>query len=192
MTQTTPHPSGAARGTPDGWTHRVLSALGRAEMAVGCVALTLIFVLVLLQAAQRYAPWDSFPWTGELSRFCLVWLTFSVLGLLLTRDEHLALQLADQIPSPTVVKAVHVLALLVVAAVSVGGVAEAVNLVEVQHVLRSPAMGMRMSWLYAIPLLGFASTAVRALVAAVDVLRFGPRLPEPDEETPGLEGRAFE
>ncbi|MDO5739983.1 MAG: TRAP transporter small permease subunit [Ornithinimicrobium sp.] len=155
---------------------RWLAYLGAGEMALSCAAATLIFVLVLWQAIQRYLPLQSLPWTGELSRFCMVWLTFAVMGLLLTRDEHITLQLVDGIKNRALLSAVHVFALLVVAAVSVGGVAEAWNLIQVQKVLHSPALGMPMSWLYVIPLLGFASTLLRAVVGAVDVVRVGPQV----------------
>jgi hypothetical protein len=54
------------------------------ELSIGVAALLLIFALVLLQAAQRYLPIDGWPWTGELARFGLVWLTFVVAGVLVS------------------------------------------------------------------------------------------------------------
>ena len=56
---------------------------------------------------------------------------------------------------------------VVVAAVGVGLTAEAWSLIETQAILKSPAMRMPMSWLYAISLIGFVSTILRASVAAV-------------------------
>jgi TRAP-type transport system small permease protein len=67
----------------------------RVELAIGAAALVLIFLLVLAQAAQRYLPVPGVPWTGELARFCLVWLTISVAGVLVTTDSHVALQVVD-------------------------------------------------------------------------------------------------
>lgn len=180
MTRTTEPPAAEPRRTP-GWAAWV----GRFEMAIGGVALSLIFVMVLIQALQRYTPWSGLAFTGELARFSMVWLTFSVIGVLLTRDEHIALKLVDGITNRRLLTGIHVFALLVVAAVGVGGVAEAVNLVQTQARISSPSMGMPMSWLFMIPALGFISLVVRSLVGAYQVLRHGP--PEPPEDASATE-----
>lgn len=161
----------------DGAPHRTptwLAWVGRLEMAVGCVALALIFVSVLIQAVQRYSPFQGLPWTGELARFSLVWVTFSVVGLLITRHDHITVQLVDTIRNDKLLTGVQVFALLVVAAVGVGGFAESFNLVRTQARLSSPAMGMPMSWLFLVPAFGFASLVVRSLAEAWLVLRHGP------------------
>ena len=48
-----------------------------------------------------------------------------------------------------------------------------------QGILRSPAMGMPMSWLYAISIVGFVSTTLRATVAAARFAVLGA--PDPHE-----------
>jgi TRAP-type transport system small permease protein len=156
---------------------RVVKAVTAVELALGAIALLLIFFLVLLQAAQRYLPIDGWSWTGELARFSLVWLTFVVAGVLVTLDSHIAIEMVDSVRSPAVRTAVRVFSCLVVAAVGVGLCAEAWNLITTQGVLKSPAMRMPMSWLYAVSLIGFVSVVVRALVAAVTYAVLGA--PEP-------------
>ena len=143
----------------------------RAELAIGAMALVLIFLLVLVQAAQRYLPVSGWPWTGELARFCLVWLTVSVAGVLVTTDSHIALQLVDGIKNPVFVRVVRVVAALTVAAVGAAFALEAWDLMASQGRLRSPSLRMPLTWLYLFPLLGFLSTAVRGVVAAVGFAR---------------------
>ena len=65
------------------------------ELTIGVAALVLIFGLVLVQAAQRYLPIDGWPWSGELARFCLVWLTFVLAGVLVTNDSHISIEMID-------------------------------------------------------------------------------------------------
>ena len=137
------------------------------ELALGVATLLVIFGLVLLQAGQRYLPIDGWPWTGELARFCLVWLTFVVAGVLVTTDSHISIELVDGVRSEPVRRVARVVSCLVVAAVGVGLCAEAWELAHTQGILKSPAMGMPMSWLYAVSLVGFVSVVVRSLVAAV-------------------------
>lgn len=80
------------------------------EVSIAGLAAALIFVLVLVQAGQRYLPIDGWTWTGELARYGLVWVTFTAAGVLVTRDGHIALQLVDNLKSQVAVRAIHVIA----------------------------------------------------------------------------------
>jgi TRAP-type transport system small permease protein len=163
---------------PPAWVARPIRWVTGFELALGVAALLLIFFLVLMQALQRYLPIDGWSFTGELARFSLVWLTFLVAGVLVSSDSHIAIEVVDSVPSALVRRVVRVLSCLIVAAVGVGLVNEALALVESQGVISSPALGMPMSWLYGIPLIGFVSIVVRALVAAVRFAVLG--VPERD------------
>jgi len=168
---------------PPAWVSRSVRVVTAIELAIGAVALLLIFFLVLVQAGQRYLPFDGWSWTGELARFSLVWLTFVVAGVLVTTDSHIAIEMIDMVQSPLVRRVVRVISCLVVAAIGVGLSAEAWELTQSQGLLKSPAMRMPMSWLYGISLIGFVSTTIRALVAAIVFAVVGA--PEPrdiDEE----------
>ncbi len=156
---------------------RVVRFVTGVELALGVACLLLIFGLVLLQAAQRYLPIDGWPWTGELARFALVWLTFLVAGVLVTTDSHICIEMIDSVPSELVRRVVRVISCLIVAAIGVALCAEAWELAHSQGILKSPALGMPMSWLYAVSLIGFVSVVVRALVAAVTYAVLG--VPEP-------------
>jgi TRAP-type C4-dicarboxylate transport system permease small subunit len=168
---------------PPTWVSRSVRVVTSIELAIGAVALLLIFFLVLVQAGQRYLPFDGWSWTGELARFSLVWLTFVVAGVLVTSDSHIAIEMIDMVRSPLVRRVVRVISCLVVAAIGVGLTAEAWELTSTQGLLKSPAMRMPMSWLYGISLIGFISTTIRAVVAAIVYAVVGA--PEPrdiDEE----------
>ncbi|MCO1653778.1 TRAP transporter small permease [Pseudonocardia humida] len=167
----------------------VATVLHRVEIGIGAVTLVVLFLLVLVQAGQRYLPVEGWAWTGELARFCLVWLTFTVAGALVSSDSHIALQVADMIPREGLVRAVRVFAALMVAVIGAGFAVEAWDLVTSQTRIRSPAMGMPLSWLYVLPLLGFVSTAVRGAVLAVHIARHGvPHDDHDDEEPAGAPG----
>jgi TRAP-type C4-dicarboxylate transport system permease small subunit len=160
------------------------------ELAVGVVAVLLIFSLVLVQAGQRYLPFEGWSWTGELARFCLVWLTFAVAGVLVTSDSHIAIELVDGIRNPLVVRVVRVVACLVVAVIGAGLAVEAWVLVFDRPPIKSPALQMPMSWLYVPLLLGFASTTVRALVAALAYAVVGVPERDDDEDVAAAGGTA--
>jgi TRAP-type C4-dicarboxylate transport system permease small subunit len=159
------------------WLGRVGRVLTAVELTIGIAALVLIFGLVLLQAAQRYLPIDGWPWTGELARFCLVWLTFVVAGVLVTTDSHISIEMIDMVPGDLLRRVVRVISCLIVAAIGVGLCLEAWELTQTQGILKSPAMQMPMSWLYAVSMIGFVSVVVRALIAALQYAVLG--VPEP-------------
>lgn len=154
-------------------TLRVLTGI---ELAIGVTFLVVIFVLVLFQALQRHLPIDQIAWTGEVSRFCLVWLTFSAAGVLVTTRGHIALEIVDVMPSRAVVRVTQALALLIVAAVAIGLVVEAVVLIDSQGIITSPVLRIPMSLVYIPLLIGVTSTAIRALAQAGRIAVRGPIL----------------
>ncbi|MDE3722900.1 TRAP transporter small permease subunit [Nocardiopsis sp. N85] len=172
-----PHP-------PDPTTPRtrpaVLRRLERAELTTGAVMLTVIFALMLTQAVQRHLPLAGWVWTGELARYGLVWLTFSVAGYLVGRDEHITLKLVDFFLRGWALRAVWILANLVVAAVSAGLVVEAFALVFGGSPQTTPALGIPLSWTYVIPMIGLTLAGLRAL--ANTLLPTPPALETPPRE----------
>lgn len=176
------------RGTSGG-IRRLLTVLGVIELTLGSLSLVAILVLVFHQALQRYLPIDQIAWTGEVARFSLVWLTFSVAGWLVTARGHIALEIVDTIPRPQLVRAVQVFALVIVAATGAGLTIEAWALVTTQGIIKSPVLRLPMSWVYVPVLFGAASTTVRAALAAWDVARHGPWI-DPSEVDAETEERA--
>ncbi|MEU3019888.1 MULTISPECIES: TRAP transporter small permease subunit [unclassified Nocardiopsis] len=159
MTQP-PDPNDTGPPSP---ARRVVRCLERAELAVGALLLTLVFALMLVQATQRHLPVAGWVWTGELARFGLVWLTFSLVGYLVGRDEHITLKLVDHVARGRVLRGVWVLANVVVAAVSFGFVLEAASLVFGGSPQSTPALDIPLSWTYVIPMIGLSLAALRAL-----------------------------
>ncbi|WP_164704427.1 TRAP transporter small permease [Blastococcus litoris] len=137
------------------------------EIGLAAVATVVMFLCVLVQAGQRYLPFEGWTWTGELARFCLVWLTFVMAGVLVTSEGHISLEVIDLVENPLVVRVVRVFASVVVALVGVGFAVEAWDQLVSQGPLKSPALRLPMAWFYVLPLIGFVSTAIRATAAAV-------------------------
>ncbi|GAB3713493.1 TRAP transporter small permease [Nocardiopsis nanhaiensis] len=170
-----PHDTGPPPAKP-----ALIRWLEKAELTTGGLLLAVIFVPMLVQATQRHLPVDGWVWTGELARFGLVWLAFSLAGYLVGRDDHITLKLVDHIASGWVLRAVWILANLVIAAVSIGFVVESAELVFGGSPQTTPAMNIPMSWTYVIPMVGLSLAALRALANTL--------LPEP----PALESRPEE
>lgn len=176
--------SGGSATRPTGRTALRLAVRVATAVEIGAASLAaaMIFVLILIEAGQRYLPVDGWTWTGELARYSLVWLTFTATGVLVTRDGHIALQVVDGIRSEIVVRLVHVLALAIVSATGAGFAYACWDLIQNSGQLTTPSLGLPMKWVYVPPLVGFVSTAIRAAVAAVEVAVHGVRVHDHSDE----------
>lgn len=162
-------------------SRRVVDILTRLELGFGAIMLLIILVLVFLQAAQRHSPFDSVAWTGEVSRFALAWLTFSVAGVLITHRGHITLEVVDTLPAPKLIRVVQVFSLVVVAVVALGLSREAWDLIQTSSALSSPVLGLTMSIVYIPVFVGMVSTVIRSLAAAWSIAKNGPIIPDIEE-----------
>ncbi|WP_403023249.1 TRAP transporter small permease [Salinibacterium sp. GXW1014] len=160
---------------------RLVAVLTAIEIVIGSIAILAILVLVFTQAAQRHTPFEGFAWTGELGKFSMIWLSFSVIGVLITTRGHIALEVVDTLKNPMVVRVVQTLALVIVAIVGFGLAMEAWGLVSTQSIIKSPVLRLPMSLVYIPVLVGVISLTIRSLVAALDVAINGPKLSDYDE-----------
>lgn len=154
----------------------VLRWLSAVEGFIGGLLVAMLFVLVLIQAAQRYLPTGGWVWTGELARFGLVWLTFAMAGYLAARDGHISLKLIDYVAKGRVLRLVGIFAHVMVAIVCLNLAYEAFDLAMRPSRQVSPAMGLPTNAFYFIPLAGLVLTTVRSIVSI-----FVPE-PEGDDE----------
>ena len=141
---------------------KVLRGLELAEATIGVLVLLGIVLLVMIQVLVRFTSFAGWTWTGELARFGLVWLTFVMMGYLQGRDEHITLDAIDHLLSERGRQIAFTVAYLIVGVISVAFVYEGLGLMDKQARIRSSAARLPMSWVYAVPTLGFALTAVRA------------------------------
>jgi TRAP-type C4-dicarboxylate transport system permease small subunit len=143
---------------------RILRAWAAAEMWIACVVLVLIFVSVLWQVVSRYVPSLNWPAVGEVANYSLIVLTFIMVGYLIGRNGHISIKIIDYIIKGrafAVVKAVSAACTAVICAVLAW---EAVGLIQAYPNRVTAALEIPVWLLYAVPLVGFASGAVRAVV----------------------------
>jgi len=158
-------PPSSARPTKSLWREpRILRAWAATELAIACVFLVIIFLSVLWQVINRYAPILNWPGVGELANYSLIVLTFIMVGYLIGTNGHITIQIVDYVAKGrafTVVKAVSAASTAVICALLVR---EAIGLIEAYPTRTTAALGIPLWILYAVPLVGFASGVVRAVV----------------------------
>lgn len=134
------------------------------EISVGALLLAAILVLIMAQVVVRFTPLGGWVWTGELARFSLVWLTFATVGYLIMRDKHISIDIVNHLLPHRGRRVVEIIAHLVVAAICAAMFYEGLALVRTQSGIRSSAAEISLAFVYAIPTIGFALGAVRALI----------------------------
>jgi TRAP-type C4-dicarboxylate transport system permease small subunit len=147
-----------------GWGRGLLKAVGFAEQVVGASLIVIILALVLLQVAQRYLPGGGWVWTGEVARLALVWCTFALSGYLMAQDRHISIRVIDLLLPVRALGVVKLLAHVVVVLASAAMCYATIRLIGDDIGQLTPAAGIPVAWIYLMPMVGFALTALRGLL----------------------------
>jgi TRAP-type C4-dicarboxylate transport system permease small subunit len=63
--------------------------LKRAEKALGCICLGVLFIVMISNAALRYCLQSGLNWSDELNQFLFVWMGFLAAAYTAGEDKHL-------------------------------------------------------------------------------------------------------
>jgi TRAP-type C4-dicarboxylate transport system permease small subunit len=144
-----------------------MHAIGVIEQVVGAFLLFVILVLVIALVAQRYLPGANFPWTGEVARLSMVWGTFIIAGYLAAHDRHIAIHVVDYVLGERALAAVKLFVNLVVLVACVVLMYATYQLVESDIGQVTAAAEIPLRFVNAVPIIGFALTALRAVLGIV-------------------------
>jgi TRAP-type transport system small permease protein len=139
---------------------------GILEQVIGSVLLVVVLVLVLAQVAQRYVP-GSWPWTGEVARLAMVWATFVMAGYLAAHDRHIAIHVVDWVLGGRALATVKLFVNLVILVTCVVLIYATYQLVATDIGQVTAAAQLPLRFVNAVPLVGFALIALRALLGIV-------------------------
>ncbi|MEU4160450.1 TRAP transporter small permease subunit [Actinoplanes sp. NPDC026670] len=143
---------------------RILRLWGSIELGIGCVALVTIFVSVLWQVVSRFVPALNWPGVSELANYSLIVLTFIMVGYLIGNNGHITIQIIDYLVKGRAFVAVKAVSAACTGLICALLVWEAWELIQAYPTRTTAALGIPIWTLYAVPMLGFASGAVRAVV----------------------------
>ena len=145
----------------------VFRVLGVLEQVLGSLLLVLILVLVLAQVAIRYLP-GSAAWTGELARLSMVWATFLMAGYLVAyAPHHIAIQVVDFVAKGRWLAGVKLFVNVVILATCLVLIHGSYTLVTTAVDQVTPAGGLSMRFVNAIPLVALVLVAARAVLGIV-------------------------
>lgn len=92
----------------------LLKTLVTLERVASVVLLLTVLSLMSVQVVARYVFNAPFFWTDELARYCYVWLSFVAAIFLTAERNHIGIDLLDQLLSLRMLRAIKVVAGLIV------------------------------------------------------------------------------
>jgi TRAP-type transport system small permease protein len=143
---------------------RVLRVWASIELAVACGFLVVIFVAVFWQVVSRYVPRLNWQGVSELASYSLIVLTFIMVGYLIGKNGHITIQIIDYLVKGRAFMLVRIVSAACVAVICGFLVWEAYALILAYPTRRTAALEIPIWILYAVPLVGFASGTLRAVV----------------------------
>jgi TRAP-type C4-dicarboxylate transport system permease small subunit len=159
-----PSPAAVPVAAPRWREPAVLRAWAAAELWIACAAVVLIFVSVLWQVVSRYVPALNWQGVSELANYSLIVLTFITVGYLIGNNGHIVIQIVDYFAKGRVLMVVKAVSAACTAVICLLMVWEAYELIRAFPDRKTAALNIPVWILYAVPLAGFLSGAVRAIV----------------------------
>lgn len=145
-------------------------ALSAFEKGLSLLLLFSMVVVVFMQVATRYVFEAPLSWTEELSRYCLIWLSFIGAAMAMKARGHFAVEyLIHKLP-----KRLHPpaeLALLVIIGVFLAVLLDTgITVLQVTNMQTSPALQVPMSYVYCSIPIGALFMIVHLLVLLTEKL----------------------
>jgi TRAP-type C4-dicarboxylate transport system permease small subunit len=140
----------------------ILHWLGLVEQVLGGALIIVILALVIVQVVQRYLPEGGWAWTGEMARFAMVWTTFVMAGYLMAHDQHVAIKVVDYFLPRRALGLVMAFGHTLIVATCLVMAYATYDFIANDRGQVTAAAQIPLAVIYAVPLLGFLSTALRA------------------------------
>lgn len=148
-------------------TRRVLQALATFEKLTACLLLAALLISVMVQIVSRYVFQSPLPWTDEVSRFLLVWLTFIAAAWVMSDRSHVTVDLAV---SKLGIRSIALVDSIATAIVVVGAGVMAwagIALVRATADVLAPATRLPMPVVYTAGAVGFGLVALHGIATIV-------------------------
>jgi len=167
---------------------RPYALLVDAERLVAGALLIAVFALIIFQVFTRYVLSVPLPWSEEIARLMVVWLTFVGAGFVSSRNAHIAVDILAVYLPKKLAAASQIFALLLVAAAAAYMVWAAISLMVLTGPLRMTASSLPMPLLYGAVLVGYLMILGHTLLNIALHLRHPDEIPDAVEKTASMEG----
>lgn len=159
-----------------------------AERFVAGGLLIAVFAIIIFQVFTRYALNMPLPWSEEVARLLVVWLTFVGAGFVASRNAHIAVDILAVYLPKKIATATQILSMLTVVAASAYMVWAALSLMLLTGPLRLTATSLPMPLLYGAVFVGYLMILGHTILNIVMYLRHPAEVPDAVEKAASMEG----
>jgi TRAP-type transport system small permease protein len=150
--------------------------LVRAERGLSVVLLGTLVALMAAQVVARYVFGSPIAWTEELARFVLIWLGFMGAAFVMGEGRHIAVDVVSRTLSRRGRLALECVSSAAVVAACAMLLPAGLAFAQRMGSVRSPALGIPMSWWYWAAGAGFTLLALHTVANLVAAIRLGEPL----------------
>ena len=169
--------SGEDRGVHPPELERELGGTGfslvRAEELASVALMAVVLGAVTLQIVFRYVLRSPLPWTDELARFSVVWLTFFSAAFVAARERHIVIEIMDDILGERGIRYLRILARILVIGACVVVVVGSVAPIQMAGRRHTTALDIPLSLLALAVPVGFGLIAIHSFRSLTKLLRGG-------------------
>ena len=167
---------------------RLYALLVDGERLLAGALLIAVFAVIIFQIFTRYVLAAPLPWTEEIARLLVVWLTFVGAGFVSSRNAHIAVDILAVYLPRRLATASQIFALLLVVAAAGYMVWAALSLMVLTGPLEMTASSLPMPLLYGAVLVGYLMILGHTLLNIALHLRHSEEIPDAVEKAASMEG----
>lgn len=167
---------------------RLYALLVDGERLLAGALLIAVFAMIIFQVFTRYVLATPLPWTEEIARLLVVWLTFVGAGFVSSRNAHIAVDILAVYLPRRLATASQIFALLLVVAAAGYMVWAAISLMVLTGPLEMTASSLPMPLLYGAVLVGYLMILGHTLLNIALHLRHPEEIPDAVEKAASMEG----
>jgi TRAP-type C4-dicarboxylate transport system permease small subunit len=124
-------------------------------------------MILFIQVIMRYVFSNSLTWSEELARYMFIWLIYLCISHAAKQMKHIKIEAALFIFPRRIRPLIEIAGDLLLLAFAIFIVIRGSVMMKFQGIVKSPAMGINMSLIYAAPVVGFALTVIRQIQVIV-------------------------
>jgi TRAP-type transport system small permease protein len=160
----------------DAWRgpiHLLAGVLAAVARVTSAALLVLLVALMAAQVAARYVFGSPIAWTEELARFVLIWLAFMSAVFVTAERRHIVVDVLSRRLSRRARLALECAASAAVVGACAMILPSGIAFARHMGGVRSPALGIPVSWWYWAAAIGFALIALHTIINLALALRQG-------------------
>lgn len=134
-----------------------------AELGICVLLLSTMTLLIFVQVVMRYVFSNSLSWSEELARFVFIWLVYLGISYACKHMKHLKIEASLFLFPKRWRAGVVIVGDVILLGFAAFVAAKGIDIVKFQHISKSAALNIPMSFIYAAPVVGFTLAFVRQI-----------------------------